>query len=157
MSTITIERIYDASLEDVWELWTTKHGIESWWAPDGFSVAVDTLELEPGGRLLYSMTATGAPQVEFMRNAGMPLTTRSRKTFTEVVPTERLAYTSVVDFVPGVEPYEFLTVVDFAEVSEGVRAAMTIEPLHDHDWTQRLVMGRENELDNLAQALAARA
>jgi hypothetical protein len=30
---------------------------------------------------------------------------------------------------------------------------MTMEPLHDDEWTQRLVAGRENELDNLAQVL----
>lgn len=35
---IVIERKYAASIEDVWELWTTKEGIESWWGPDGFSV-----------------------------------------------------------------------------------------------------------------------
>ena len=27
---------------------------------------------------------------------------------------------------------------------------MTVERLHDEVWTQRLVAGRENELDNLA-------
>jgi hypothetical protein len=31
---------------------------------------------------------------------------------------------------------------------------MTIEPMHDAEWTQRLVMGRENELDNLAKVVA---
>ncbi len=33
---ITIERTYQASIEDVWELWTTKEGIESWWGPGRF-------------------------------------------------------------------------------------------------------------------------
>jgi ketosteroid isomerase-like protein len=39
-------------------------------------------------------------QIEFMRNAGMPLVARSHKRFTEIAPTARLAYTSLVDFVP---------------------------------------------------------
>ena len=30
---------------------------------------------------------------------------------------------------------------------------MTMEPLHDEVWTQRLVTGRENELDNLARVI----
>jgi hypothetical protein len=34
---------------------------------------------------------------------------------------------------------------------------MTVEPLHDAVWTERLVAGRENELDNLAAVLATRA
>ena len=30
---ITLERTYKASLQDVWDMWTTKEGIESWWGP----------------------------------------------------------------------------------------------------------------------------
>ena len=37
---LTLERTYRAPLEKVWELWTTKAGIESWWGPDGFTVEV---------------------------------------------------------------------------------------------------------------------
>ena len=55
---IRIERTFQASLEEVWEMWTTREGIESWWGPDGFSVKVRTLELRPGGRLDYAMIAT---------------------------------------------------------------------------------------------------
>lgn len=38
--TITLERTYRAPIADVWEMWTTKEGIESWWGPDGFAVTV---------------------------------------------------------------------------------------------------------------------
>ena len=48
---ITIERIYKAAIEDVWALWTTKDGIESWWGPGGFSVSVRKLDVRPGGDL----------------------------------------------------------------------------------------------------------
>jgi uncharacterized protein YndB with AHSA1/START domain len=151
---ITLERSYDATPERVWELWTTARGIESWWAPDGFAVEVERLELEPGGELVYALTATGEAQVEFMRNAGMPLRTESRKTFTAVERPHRLAYRSLVDFVPGMPPYEFLTEVELQPEDGGVRVVMAMEPLHDAEWTQRLVAGRENELANLARALA---
>jgi uncharacterized protein YndB with AHSA1/START domain len=152
--TIAIERTYPAPAAEVWRLWTTKDGIESWWAPDGFTVEVQNLELRPGGELLYTMTATGPAQIEYMQSAGMPLTTSSRKTFTEVVEGTRLAYDSTIDFVPGMPPYEHATVVDFAETEDGVHVVMTVDPLHDEEWTQRLVAGRENELDNLAKVLS---
>jgi uncharacterized protein YndB with AHSA1/START domain len=151
---ITIERTYDASAEDVWILGTTKEGIESWWAPDGFTVEVRKLDLRPGGELLYAMTATATPQIEFMKNAGMHLTTESRKTFTEVIAGERLAYTSLADFIPGVAPYESATAVDLLPGAGTVRVVMTVDPMHDDDWTQRLIAGRNNELDNLATVLA---
>jgi uncharacterized protein YndB with AHSA1/START domain len=153
---IAIERTYDAPAEEVWRLWTTPEGIEAWWPPDGFECTVHTLDLEPGGELLYTFTAVDPAQVEFMQQAGLPLSIDARKTFTEVVPTTRLAYRSVVDFVPGVEPYDQLTVVELEPADGGVRAVMQMEPLHDDEWTQRLVAGRENELDNLAKLLAGR-
>jgi len=66
---------------------------------------------------------------------------------------ERLAYLSLADFIPGVEPYESATVVELEAGSQGVRLAMTVEPMHDDVWTGRLVKGRENELDNLARLI----
>jgi len=150
---IRIERNYHESANEVWELWTTSDGIESWWAPDGFRVEVRKLDLRPGGELIYAMTATAPEQVEFMQRAGMPLTTESRKTFTELIPPKRIAYLSLADFIPGVKPYEFLTVVDLQPSADGVRAVMTVDAMHDDEWTQRLVMGRENELDNLAKVI----
>jgi uncharacterized protein YndB with AHSA1/START domain len=153
---IRIERTYQTTPEVIWELWTTAAGIESWWAPDGFSVEVQQLELRPGGELTYTMTATAPEQIEFMRKAGMPLTTESRKTFTEISSPVRLAYSSLADFIPDVEAYEFLTTVDFEPANGDTKVVMTIDPMHDDVWTQRLVMGRENELDNLAKAIAAR-
>ena len=49
---LTIERTFDASIEDVWELCTTREGIESWWGPEGFSVAVREMDMRPGGTLV---------------------------------------------------------------------------------------------------------
>jgi len=148
---IRIERTYPTSAEEVWRLWTTSDGIESWWAPDGFKCEVRTLDLRPGGELVYAFTATGPEQVEFMKGAGMPLTTEARKTFTELTQPTRLAYRSLIDFVPGLDPYQELTIVDLTPSGDSVRVVMTMEPLHEDVWTQRLVMGRENELDNLAK------
>ncbi len=143
--------LYAASPESILDLWTTARGIESWWAPDGFSTTVQELDLRPGGNLVYAMTAIGPEQVAFMNGAGMPLTTVSRKTFTEVSRPHRLAYLSDIDFVPDQEPYEHLTVVDIEPAGSGAKVTMTVDPLHDEVWTDRLVAGRTNELENLAR------
>ena len=39
--TTDLERTYPTSTEELWELWTTPAGIESWWAPDGFTIEMD--------------------------------------------------------------------------------------------------------------------
>lgn len=150
---ITIERSYPVASEHIWELWTTPEGIAAWWAPDGFTVEVSKLDLAPGGELDYSMTATAPVQIEFMQNAGMPPRTEARKTYTEVEPGRRLAYRSYVDYAPGIEPYEHETVIEFMPSGDGVRVVMSMEPMYDKDWTQRLIAGRTNELDNLAKLI----
>ncbi len=153
--TVTLERTFEASIEEVWDLWTTKDGIESWWGPDGFAVEVRRLDLRPGGELVYATTAVGRDQIAFMKNAGMPLTIETRVTYTEVDPPRRLAYSTLADFIPGVEPYRAATVVDLHPTADGVRLVLIQEAMHDEHWTQMAVKGWENELDRLARVLKA--
>ncbi len=150
----TIERTYTASLNDLWDMWTTKEGIESWWGPEGFSTVVQAIDLRPGGEQRYSMTATGEAQVEFMKNAGMPLTTEVRITYLEVVPFERLAYTQLADFVPGVEPYAVATQVEFHQTGNEVRMKLTFDAMHNEEWTQRAIMGHEGQLQKLDKVIS---
>ena len=154
---ITIERTFHAAIEDVWALWTTADGIESWWGPEGFRVKVRTLELRPGGALHYDMIAVGPDQIAFMKKAGMPLSQLTRATYKEVKPHARLAFDCVVDFVPGVEPYETATVVELTARGAGTDLVLTIEAMHDEQWTQMAVMGWESELGKLAQTLAKKS
>lgn len=147
--THTLERLVPASATEVWQLWTTADGISRWWAPDGFRTDVTRIDLRPGGELVYTMTAVAPEQVAFMEQAGMPLTTESRKRFTEVEEPRRLGYRSVIDFVPDHDPYEQLTEIELEEVEGGTRVRMVMEALHDDVWTERLLAGRANELDNL--------
>lgn len=153
---ITIERTYKASVEDVWHLWTTKAGIESWWGPDGFTTKVLNLDLRAGGELRYAMTATALPQIEFMKKAGMPLTTEGRLTYTEVTPHQRLAYIHLADFIPGVAPYDVATTVEFHSSGQNVRMVLTFDAMHDEVWTERAVMGHESQLGKLEKAIAGK-
>ena len=153
---ITIERTYKASAEDVWDLWTTKEGIESWWGPAGFSTKVLKLDLRAGGELLYAMTATAPAQAQFMKNAGMPLTTQARIAYSEVVIQRRLAYIHLADFIPGVEPYDVATLVEFHPTGQNVHMVLTFDAMHDEEWTQRAVMGHESQLGKLEKVIAGK-
>ena len=152
-----LERTYDAPAELIWELLTTAAGLQEWWAPDGFETRVSELELRPGGQLRYTMTATAPEQVAFMRSTGNPLSTELRKTFTEVAPPTRLAYLSLIDFVPDHEPYEHLTTIDIEPAGDRTNVVMTVDPLHEETWTQQHRAHRGSELDNLEAAIRRRA
>jgi uncharacterized protein YndB with AHSA1/START domain len=150
---IVIERTYKASIGDVWELWTTKEGIESWWGPDGFSVKVHALDLSAGGEMRYAMTAADSAQIQFMRRSGMPVTTEAKLTYTQIVPRQSIAYTHRADFIPGVEPYDIGNTVEFSVRGEMVVMVLTLDPMHSDEWTQRAVMGMESQLAKLARLL----
>jgi uncharacterized protein YndB with AHSA1/START domain len=150
---VTIERSFKAPIDEVWELWTTKDGIESWWGPPGFEVKVRALDVRRGGELLYAMTAVAPDQIDFLKKAGMPLTTESLVTYTEVVPRQRLAFTQMADFIPNVKPYAVAMTVDFDTQQEGVRLVLTLDAMHDEYWTNMMVMGWESELGKLADLL----
>ncbi|MGZ6142438.1 MAG: SRPBCC family protein [Myxococcales bacterium] len=149
----TLERTLKAPLADVWELWTTKEGLESWWGPDGFRTEVRKLDLRPGGEWRYAMTATAPAQVEFMKKAGMPLTTESHATYSEVEAQRRLGYMQVVDFVPEVKPYDVATSVELQPVRGGVRMLINVDGMHDELWTDRARMGWESQLGRLESTL----
>lgn len=153
---MVLERFFTATVQEIWALWTTPEGIESWWGPDGFDVEVRAIDLRPGGELAYVMTATAADQVDFMKKAGMPLATEARLTFTEVDPPRRLSYNHRADFIPGVEQYLVATAVEIEAVGGRVRMALSIEAMHDEAWTERAVKGWEDQLDQLAAVLASR-
>lgn len=152
----SIQRSYAASLEEAWALWTTKAGIESWWGPEGFSVTVTSLDLRPGGELNYVMTAVAPEMVAYMRQANMPLTTPCTVTYTEVSMPNRLAYKTLTDFVPGVEPYDVATMVELRETSDGVALTITFDAMHDDMWTERARAGHESQLRKLDALLASR-
>ncbi len=154
---LTLERTFTAPIHEVWELWTTREGIEAWWGPEGFSVDVRSLELRAGGDLVYEMSAVAQEQIDYMKKAGMPISTHHSLTFTEVIPPRRLAYRQMVDFVSGVEPYQIDTLLELHEVEGGgTRLVLTFDAMHDDRWTQLARMGHESELERLERVISSR-
>ena len=154
---IVMERTYVASIDDLWELWTTEEGIESWWGPEGFSTKVLSLDLSVGGQMRYAMTAVGPMQIQFMKQAGLPLTTETYLTYTEIVAGKSIAYTHRADFIPGVEPYDVVNRVEFHAENVSVRMVLTLSPMHNQEWTQRSVMGMESQLGKIPGIFAGRS
>ena len=97
---ITLERRYEAALEELWRLWTTKEGFESWWGPDGFRVEVHHIDPRVGGELRYDMIAVAPAQIQYMKKANLPVAHATHGTFVEVKPFESLAINHRIDFIP---------------------------------------------------------
>ncbi|MCI4343081.1 MAG: SRPBCC domain-containing protein [Thermoplasmata archaeon] len=150
---LRLERTFKAPVERVWELFTTKEGLESWWGPDGFTTSVKKLSLRPGGPIEYVMTARAAELIQGLKKMGMPASSEARGTFVEVVPRSRLAFSMVADFIPGTDPYEVLQRVEFHPTRAGVRLVVTLERMHNQQWTERSEIGWKMQLRRLAALL----
>jgi uncharacterized protein YndB with AHSA1/START domain len=152
---VTLERTYRAPIAMVWELWTTKEGIESWWGPEGFRVEVHSIDLRVSGELHYSMIAAVPEMIAFMKKNGMKSETRHEITFLEIVTNKRLRYLQLADFIPEVAPYDVDTVVEMHEEGDGaVKMTLTFDAMHDDTWTERATQGWNMELDKLGRRLA---
>lgn len=154
---INLQRTFKASLDLVWEMWTTKAGIESWWGPPGFEVIVNKIELRTGGALEYVMTAIGADQIAFMKQSNQPSSTNLKARYTLVSPKTRASWMNLADFIPGVEPYEVETRLElFEEGSDSVRVALQLDAMHNEFYTQMATQGWESELGKLEAAIQKR-
>jgi len=146
---IVVERAYRAAIGELWALWTTAEGFASWWGPEGFRVAVHTLDPRSGGTLAYDMIADAPEAIAAMKQMGQPLSHATRGWFDEFDPPHRLTLKHLIDFVSGVEPYESLIEVDFAAAGDLARMIVTIHPHRDPHWTRMSLEGFRSQLTKL--------
>lgn len=151
-----IERTYRASAEELWELWTTKEGFESWWPPEGFRAEVYAIEARLNGKLQYEMIAEAPESVAVMKELGLPVSHVERARFPEFRPPERLVLAIMMDFLPGVAPYEGTLTVDFFPSGEWVRMVVTLSPMHDEEFTRMASEGLASLFRNLDKLFQGR-
>jgi uncharacterized protein YndB with AHSA1/START domain len=100
---LTITRVFDAPREVVFAAWTDPKQVAQWWGPTGFTSPVCELDVRPGGAILIHMRA---PDGKIYPMTGV---------FVEVVPPERIVFTSNALDKDGKAMFENLNTVKFAE------------------------------------------
>lgn len=146
---VIVERSYRARIEELWALWTTKEGFESWWGPEGFRVEVHQFEPWRGGAIFYDMIADAPDAIAAMKSMGQPISHSTRGHFTEFTPHERLTLVHVIDFIAGTEPYESTIEVVFSQSGDQARMVVTLHPHLDPHWTKMSVLGFTSQLKKL--------
>ncbi|MFY0521896.1 SRPBCC family protein [Archangium gephyra] len=152
---LVLERTYRASVQELWELWTTKEGFESWWGPEGFRVEVHEIDARLGGTLRYDMIAHAPEVIQEMKKQGEPLSHATRGTFSELEVHQRLTLTHVIDFIPGVKPYESTMVMELFPSGNSVRMVVTLSPMHNPEFTQMQLEGFTSQLTKLDKRFGA--
>jgi uncharacterized protein YndB with AHSA1/START domain len=79
---VVIERIFDAGVDLIWQMWTDPEHFKKWYGPKGFTVPIADMDLRVGGKRLICMASP---------DGSMKMWTTGE--YKEIVPTERLVYT----------------------------------------------------------------
>jgi uncharacterized protein YndB with AHSA1/START domain len=75
-----LTRIYDASIDDVWDAWNDPQQAARWWGPRGFTLTTHSKDLRPGGHWSYTMH--GPDGVDYV----------NKTIYHEVEPGRKLVY-----------------------------------------------------------------
>lgn len=97
---ILITREFDVPRHLVYQAWTTPELIRRWWAGDRGEVTSAEVDLRPGGRWRYVMTANGGFEVAFHGE------------YQEIVPDERVVSTEVFEGMPEAAAVSTVTFTD---------------------------------------------
>ncbi len=79
---VVIERVFDAPVNLIWQMWTKPEYFKQWYGPKGFTIPVADMELRVGAQRLICMASP---------DGSMKMWTIGE--YTEIVPGKRLVYT----------------------------------------------------------------
>ena len=80
---VVIERIFNAPIDLIWQLWTQPAHFQNWYGPQGASVPVAEMDVRVGGKRKVCME---------MQRPGGSMKMWTTGEYIEVIPNERLVY-----------------------------------------------------------------
>lgn len=142
---IILSRVFDASPDLVFEVWTDPEHSRHWWGPRGFTTTTHAMELRPGGAWRYTMHGPDGRDYENLI------------TFLEVSRPTRLVYKHGGN--KDTEPVNFEVTVTFENLGGKTRVTMRslFPSAHAKDFvvkTYGAVEGGKQHLERLAEYLS---
>jgi uncharacterized protein YndB with AHSA1/START domain len=142
---LDLQRTFDAPRAMVWKAWTDPAHLARWWGPHGFTNPVCEADVRPGGSLRIVMRGPDGGEHAMM---GI---------FHEVVPPERLVFTSTVDDGARVH-FDVRTTVTFADLAGRTLLTLEARVVHATDAAASYLVGMEQgwtqSLERLGSFLA---
>jgi uncharacterized protein YndB with AHSA1/START domain len=110
--TLTIEKVFNAPVQLVWEAWTQSAHIVKWWAPPGMDIKVIEHEFKVGGKWKYAMPMPDGNEVI------------SEGTYTEIEELRKIITSA--DFKPMTENVELQVYFE----ADGDKTKFTFSVVH---------------------------
>jgi uncharacterized protein YndB with AHSA1/START domain len=114
---LTFTRTFDAPRELVFKVWTDPYHVAQWWGPHGFTIPVSKVDARVGGLFEVHMQSQDG--------AVLP----SVGEFREVVPYERIVFTSNFVNAEGETLIEVVNTITLQEVGSRTRMTLHVKVL----------------------------
>jgi len=101
------------------------------------------------------MIAETPEMIAAMKKMGQPTSHPTHSRFFELEPQRRLVLRNVIDFLPGVDSYESDIAVDFSSAGGSVRMVVTLDGMHNEEFTKMQKAGFTSQLTKLDKRFAA--
>ena len=85
---VVIERIFDASVDLIWQMWTRPDHYKKWYGPEGFTVPVAEMDVRVGGKRLVCMESPDGSMKMWMTGEYVEVVSNQRLVFTESMSDE---------------------------------------------------------------------
>jgi len=151
---VKISRVFDASVEEVWKLWTEPEYVMQWWGPDRFSCPLARINFREGSTSLVSMLAPPAFGGQ---------TTYSIWTYTKIVHLQCIEFIQNLANDQGIKqkpadlgmppdfPMDIRTTVEFTSIDPR-KTEMTVTEFADFGQIEHFAkLGLEQSLDKAAR------
>lgn len=148
---VTIDRVFAAPIEQVWQAWTNQDLVKQWWGPRMVDIPVCEVDAKVGGKINIVMEA--GKEMGPMAGTKWPM----EGEFTEVVENEKLVFKSTaIDNSRGL--FDTLNTVTFA--AEGDKTKLHIHIVVTRTTVEAagaikgMEMGWNQQIDKLDEFLA---
>lgn len=140
----TVSRVFDAPVALVYEAWSKPELIARWFGPRGFTLSVSELDLRAGGAFRMVMSGFGTDH---------PF----EGTYQEVVPCQKIVWTSTFESGPQDQVHTTITFEDLGERTRiDVHQCFQSLTPETEPFAEGMQQGWDETIDRLGEFLAAR-
>jgi uncharacterized protein YndB with AHSA1/START domain len=136
---LTIERVFDAPRDLVFQAWTEPEHMAQWWGPRGFTLPICEMEFRAGGKFRFVMRGPDGKEYPF------------QGTYLEIAEAERILFQGVIHDEPG---HQVWTTVTFADDKGKTKVTVQQTYSFESDATRGAQEGWRQTLDRLGEYLA---
>ena len=108
---VVIERVFDAAIDQVWQMWASAEHFQQWYGPQGFTIPIAEFDLQVGGRRFAGMESPDGSMKMWFVGEFIEVSAPNRLVYTESMSDENGNALSPADMgMPGMPDVTTITV-----------------------------------------------